>query len=116
VNVVKRNSSIGFIHPNAHLYIFRPSAEYGNYSGYGFHLRCRRSGSWRHLLARLHCKHKLNRQARSYELCTWRSREATSSRGSRPGQRIGFKSYVRLKVSPGGASSPSNSRALEGKQ
>ena len=100
--IVRKPRCIGLVGRNLHLYVFSPSAAYGNYSGYGFHLRCRTGRSWRHLLARLHCKGKANRRARIYEICSWRSRNATSNRGKHPGQRLGFKSYLRIKVSPGG--------------
>jgi hypothetical protein len=101
VRFVSHNKSLGLVGSDLHLYVFAPHAPHGNYSGYGFHLRMRWGGCWRHLLLKLHTKGRSNPRSRQYEVCTWRSKRPTSEKGTRPGQRLGFKSYVRLKVSPG---------------
>jgi hypothetical protein len=106
--IVKRNSTtLGIYTPNCHLFIFRPSSAHGNYSGYGFTLRVRRS-IWRHLMVRLHCRSKFSPRARTYEVCTWRSKKPTTGprKRRRERNRLGFKTYARLKISLGGPYPP----------
>lgn len=112
MKVKRTNGSIGFIGRDRHLFVFMPSESGGNYSGWGFHHRLRRNGEWAHWLLKLHVKPKRKdklpgaRQWRLYELTHWRSKEAVGGKrslGQRdPSNRTSYKSYVRLKVCPGG--------------
>lgn len=116
MKVKRTKGSLGFIGRDRHLFVFMPSQPGGNYSGWGFHHRLRRNGAWSHWLLKLHVKPKNReklpgaRQWRGYELTHWRSKEATNGRKklgqSDPANRLNYKSYIRLKVCPGGTRSP----------
>ena len=102
--------TIWLIGQDRHLGFFRPSAPGGTYSGWGFHYRRREAPEqWFQLHLKLHMKPKSRERRefagtrgwRLYELSSCRSRTPTNTDKSR-GNRLNYKSYVRLKVCPGG--------------
>lgn len=107
MRVRRAKDCLGFVSDDCHLFLFRPHQPGGNYSAWGFHLRLRRRGEWRHLMLRLHAKplskERLHgaRGFRVYEVAHWRSRFPTN-KPKRPDNRLDYKAYVRIKVCPGG--------------
>lgn len=99
---------MGIVGRDRHLYLFRPALKHGSYSAWGFHHRRRlRDGSWGHVILRLAARGATveagQRGTLTWELQTYRTRFASSSR---PGNRLTFKRYFRVKVGKGGTKHP----------